>query len=343
MPASWLVRKRKGELLELAHQARIPDADGLLKDDLVDALQEALENGEAIYGKSSVFRDFYERSTGSPIKRERASPSDALAVVKQRRRQTLKSTDSDEATPDKALATRTPRAVSRVTSRVSQVDLPASPSQLAEVADQSFQIAKTKAQELWDKTRAEEFIATVRENASSVVVIQLAVLLFESAGLVYNTIAWTHAFTTPPSLYNKPVHLPDASLLLTSKFWAPATLWSLTNWFLPLVFSYFFNLTLRSNTRHKSSNKTYTVDPLTFNIARALLAYIVYYVPVAAPAANLVNAAPGATRAKDRSWGPFSATTVGTVLDEVPGQYNGIQIGSIIGVLVSLYDAALKK
>jgi hypothetical protein len=25
MPASWLVRKRKGELLELAHQAKIPE------------------------------------------------------------------------------------------------------------------------------------------------------------------------------------------------------------------------------------------------------------------------------------------------------------------------------
>jgi hypothetical protein len=220
--------------------------------------------------------------------------------------------------------------------------LPASPSQLAEVADQSFQAAKTKAQELWEKTRVEEFVATVRENASSVVVIQLAVLFIESAGLEWNTLVTTHAFNTPPSLYNKAVYLPDLSLLLTSNFWAPATLWSLTNWFLPLLFSYFFNLTLRSNTHHKSSNKTYTVDPLTFNIARGLLAYSAYYVPTIAVPVSMVTD-PGAVVARDLSWGPFAADTVKTVLEKVPGQYNGIQIGSVIGILVSLYDAALKK
>lgn len=72
-------------------------ADGLLKDDLVDALYDHLETNETRYGKLSTFDDFYRR-TGSPVKRERSSPVDtALAVTKPqaRRRQTLvKSADS---------------------------------------------------------------------------------------------------------------------------------------------------------------------------------------------------------------------------------------------------------
>ena len=52
------------------------------------------------------------------------------------------------------LSEATPKAVSRRVSEVfNQVDIPASPAQLAEVADQSFQEIQTKAGELWDRTR----------------------------------------------------------------------------------------------------------------------------------------------------------------------------------------------
>jgi hypothetical protein len=240
--------------------------------------------------------------------------------------------------------TRTPRVVSRVASRVSQVDLPASPAQLAEVADQSFQAAKTKAGELWDKTRIEEAIEIVRENASSVVFIQLAVLFVEAVGLEWNTLKTAHAFDSPSvaqlNMSSREVYLPDLRILLTNDFWAPATLWSLTSWVLPLLFSYFFNLTLRSNTRHKSSSKQYTIDPLTFNIARALLAYNAY--SLATVDAGLAGQ-PGTIVARTPGWGPFAEATVNTVRTQVPGGYYGLQIGSIVGILVSLYDAALKK
>jgi hypothetical protein len=220
------------------------------------------------------------------------------------------------------------------------VDLPASPSQLAEVADQSFQAAKTKASEIWEKTRIEEAIDAVRENASSVVFIQLAVLLVEAASLQYQTLQTVTVNPPVAALQSKQIQLPDLTMLLTSDFWAPATLWSLTSWALPLLFSYFFNLTRRSNTRHKSSNKQYTVDPLTFNIARALLAYSAYSVPVVD--AGLLGQ-PGTILARKPGWGPFADATVNTVREHVPGKYAGLQIGSIIGILVSIYDAALKK
>ena len=255
--------------------------------------------------------------------------------------------NSEEQTPVKqaqALVARAPRTVSRVVSRVSQVDIPASPAQLANVADQSFQVARTKAGELWKKTYIEEAVEFVREHASTVTAVDLVVLLIEAFGLQWNTLAVEPAFSTPAiasiGVSSKQVSLPDYTKLLTSDFWAPASLWSLTSIFFPLLFSYFFNLTLRSNTRHKSSRGTYTADPLTFSIVKALLQYVVY-APIAFP-----SPIPADSKAADivyPAWGPFSGSTRLTVSQSVPGGYPGLQIGAAIGVLVAIYDAALKK
>ncbi|KAJ4359279.1 hypothetical protein N0V95_002290 [Ascochyta clinopodiicola] len=378
MSHSWLQKKRKGELIELAQTAKLADADGYLKDDLVLLLENHLNNNETAFANHPEFRDYYGRG-GSPVKRERSSP-EGLATVKTTRRRTLVKAPSEEPTPEKKTlaATRTPRTIiqsalppaprtvqsasqtlsrtaqdltqtlsqqtpraipRRVSEIVNEVDIPASPSQLAEVADQSFQAARTKASELWDRTRVDEFKEFIRENVSSVAAIQTLILLVEAAGLQFNTLQTTPAFAL--DLANSHyVHVPDFWTLLTSEWWAPATLWSLTSWVLPFIFSYFFNLTLRSNTNHKSSYRQYPADPLVFNIAKAILAYSAYRLPIVD--ATLVGEA-GLARAVDLSWGPFSEQSVGVVRNNVPGGYHGLQIGAVVGILVSLYDAALKK
>jgi len=257
------------------------------------------------------------------------------------------SVSSEDSTPIKsvtsAVATRTPRVVSRVSQRVADVDLPASPAQLAEYADQSFQVAKTKATEIWEQTRIDAAREWLRENVSSVSAIQTLILVIEATGLQYNTLKSTYAFDTPSALNvnSRQVELPDLWLLLTSDWWAPATLWSLTSWVLPLIVSYFFNLTLRSNTHHKSSNRQYQIDPFTFNIAKAILAYSAYFIATTADAQ--LAGQPNQYVPQNIGWGPFSAESVSKVRDNVPGGYHGVQIGALVGVLVSLYDAALKK
>lgn len=359
MSHSWLQRKRKTELQELAKGANIPDADSLLKDDLVAALEEALEANETTFAKQRAFSDYYNRA-GSPIKRERSSP-EILTVTKTRtRRQTLNKnsdTPEDASTPDKpslvsrALA-RTPREVSTITRRVSErahqatprvseVDIPASPAQLAEIADESFQAVKERATELWDRTHIDEWREWFRETASSVSAIQTLILVTEAVALQWNTITDTTYITTTPATagFNSiEVRVPDLTKLVGSGWWGPATLWSVTNWALPLLFSYFFNLTLRTNTRQKSQKSQYTIDPFTFNIAKAILAYSAYreyYV--------YITGHPDTVLAQKPGWGPFSGESVATVRDNVVGGYYGIQIGSLVGLLVSLYDAALKK
>ncbi|KAF1850574.1 uncharacterized protein K460DRAFT_272756 [Cucurbitaria berberidis CBS 394.84] len=344
MSHSWLQRKRKGELIDLAQKAKLPDADGYLKDDLVEWLEDHLNSNETTYAKRAEFRDFYGRS-GSPIKRERSSPSQALLVTKPRRR-TLVKAPSEEPTPEKSsLVTRTPRAVSRRVSQVlSEVDIPASPAQLAEVADQSFQVVKTKATELWDRSQIDDIKELVRENASSVAAIQTLILLIEAVGLQWNTLETTAATTLPDQVSKHTGFLfllvPNFTALLSSEWWSPAILWSLTSWVLPLVFSYFFNLTLGSNTKRRSSDRQYPADPLTFNIVKAILVYSAFRIHTID--AGVVGE-PGIARVNDYSWGPFSAETVGVVRNNVPGKYMGLQIGAWVGILVSLYDAALKK
>lgn len=378
MSHSWLQKKRKGELIELAQTVKLADAEGLLKDDLVLALEDHLDSNESTYAKHPDFIKYYSRG-GSPVKREQSSPEPFLSKIGTRRRTIVKE-PSVEATPERKVpySTRTPRAVAQstaqsasktvepviqslsqtvqdvtrslpkqtprpVSKRVSQIgneiDLPASPSQLAEVVDESLQAARTKASELWEKTRVDEIKEAVRENVSSVAAIQTLILLVEAAGLQFNTLQTTPAFAINAE-NSQYLHIPDFWTLLTSEWWAPATLWSLTSWVLPFVFSYFFNLTLRSNTNQKSSYRQYPADPLMFNIVKAVLAYSAYRLPIID--ASLVGEA-GLAKAIDLSWGPFSEQTVGVVRNNVPGGYHGLQIGAVVGILVSLYDAALKK
>lgn len=213
------------------------------------------------------------------------------------------------------------------------------------MADQSFQVAKTKAAELWDRTRIDELREFVRENVSSVSAIQTLILIIEASGLQYNTLVTEYALQTPAvgglGVRSRDVHLPNLWLLLTSEWWGPATLWSVTSWALPLFFSYFFNLTLRSNTRHRSSGRQSSVDPLTFNIVKAILAYSAYHIHTQVDAA--LAGQPDVFVAQTPGWGPFHESSVNVVRNNVPGGYYGLQIGAVVGVLVSLYDAALKK
>jgi hypothetical protein len=265
-----------------------------------------------------------------------ARPSSTVPLVRR---------ESNGVTPRRVSeTTTTPRRVSS-TVRQPSVDLPTSPSQLADVADQSFTIVRERATELWDRSRIDEWKEYIRENVSSVSAIQTLILVIEASGLQWNTLGTIYAFDTSSSpalrLPSRSIHLPDPTLLLTSNWWGPATLWSLTSWVLPLLFSYFFNLTLRTNTNHKSASRQSTIDPLTFNIVKAILAYSAYHISTQADVA--LTGQPNAYEAQNLAWGPFDASSVSTVRNNVPGGYYGLQIGAVVGVLTSLYDAALRK
>lgn len=64
-------------------------ADGLLKDDLVLALEGHLNRNETTYAKHPDFTSYYSRG-GSPVKREQTSPEPFSTVKSTRRRMLVK-------------------------------------------------------------------------------------------------------------------------------------------------------------------------------------------------------------------------------------------------------------
>jgi len=131
MSHSWLQRKRKGELLELAQKSRLADADGLLKDDLVDLLSAHLNAHETTYAKNPEFRDYYSRA-GSPLKRDRSSPSDAATLTRSRRRTLVREPSEEPVAMEKKRAGNpyaachlSPRVAGAERSRYPGVSVPA--------------------------------------------------------------------------------------------------------------------------------------------------------------------------------------------------------------------------
>lgn len=170
-----------------------------------------------------------------------------------------------------------------------------------------------------------------RETLSTVTSILFCVSAFELYYIRPEILSNRYAFTIPAisavGTSDYPVYLPDMFLLLTSSFWSPALTWVFTSILVPSAFGYFFNLNANSHsgprTRARAVNET-VVDPLTFSIVKALLAYVVY--------------AQGVTFC-----GLLSELSIARLNNAVYGGYRGVLVGTAITGLVSIYDAALKK
>jgi hypothetical protein len=215
------------------------------------------------------------------------------------------------------------------------VPLPPSPSQIVDAIDRQTTIYKKKAAELYKEAGVTEGAYSLREALSNVVSIELGLLGIEALGLSYEVLPLRYAFTIPaitlPLLKTSawPVALPDLFLLLTSHFWQPFLLWSATSLLAPLLFAFFINLTLpKPKPSHAARAHTptplYSFDPLIFNIAKAVITWLVY--------------------SQGLTFSGYAAPAVAKrVISAIPGGYEGIMIGTGIGALVSLYEAVLRK
>jgi hypothetical protein len=192
----------------------------------------------------------------------------------------------------------------------------------------------SKLSAAWKKSGLTELADYVREMLSSVHGIEIVVALLEAYALQKQTLPWTTTVKIPPIKIfwmdqETVVPLPNLFEILTARFWSTSLLWLLTSVMLPSLFGYFFNLTLtgRSHgpaTRHSVKKPTHKIDPLTFNVVKALVSWLVYSQGI-------------------RFGGFIANETVDRVNGAVFGGYQGIVIGSAIGATASLYDAILKK
>ncbi|MCJ1341220.1 hypothetical protein MMC09_006516 [Bachmanniomyces sp. S44760] len=340
-PSSWLVKQRKPELVELAEQVGLKDYENLKKSDLESALDEHLRANQAKLSRESKLEAFFKRirdpSGGSPTKKEQAVAvlsGDEPKPKPKARRQTkakeeLEKTDVTEGEPSNALVPRTPRTS---ISFGRNLTLPPSPSQLADQIDQQTANIRSSISKTWQKTGISAYTQQTRDMLSSIVTIELLAITVEVFGLEGTIlpilklagIPASKTLGTPPIF----IKIPDVFTMLTPGFWGPFSLWLTTSLLLPLVFAYFFNLTLKAKHGHvkhaKSVPPTSQYDPLSYHISKALIAWTVY--------------------SQGFRFGGFLTDQSVALIDRaLPGGYACILVGSGIGVLVSIYDAVLKK
>src|SRR6202000_1623252 len=119
--------------------------------------------------------------------------------------------------------------------------------------------------------------------------------------------------------------IPDLFLLLTSSFWGPATLYLFTTILVPLFAAYFVNLTSKPRSRSShTAHFNYAFDPLTFNIVKALLVFVIF--------------------GQDVTFGGLvDLEYVARINSALYGGWQGVLVGSGIGALVTLYEAIIKK
>ncbi|KIW09017.1 hypothetical protein, variant [Verruconis gallopava] len=321
---TYLSKQKKGDLQDMAKQAGLSGYDDMLKDDLVTALDEKLRADSSKFAGNPIFAEFYKRG-GSPTARRRKT---IVAKVKDEAADAVNGAEDAAADTSTALATRTPRAVQRIAERV---PLPPSPKVVSDYIARSQASFSTKLSDMYKKSGTTEAIEGVRDTASTVVAIEVLCNLIEAVGLQTETFPWRYAFDIPaiPAIKSHAyaVKLPDFFVLVTSFFWAPSTLWLTTSLFVPLLFAYFFNFSLSirgQGARTRSSPHVYKFDPLTYNVSKALVTWLVYSQGF-------------------RFNGFWSDETVARVDGALFGGYQGVLIGTAIGALASLYEAILQK
>ena len=209
---------------------------------------------------------------------------------------------------------------------------PPSPAVVADAIERQTAVVTTKVGAFMDRSGVSEAADFMREMLSSVHGIETVITLIEALGLQRETLPWTTSLTLPPIRFIKSeesiVFLPNLFEILTAKFWNTSLLWLTTTAMLPALFGYFFNLTLhggRTGLQTRSSGKKpqHTVDPLTFNVTKALLSWLIY--------------------SQGIRFGFLANETVDRVNVAVFGGVQGLMIGAAIGGLASVYDAVLKK
>ncbi len=217
----------------------------------------------------------------------------------------------------------------------SSVPLPPSPAAVTDAIDRQTIKIRRRVSGLYSESGIHETSDSFRDLLSNPIAINVIALLIEAYGLRQEVLPGKIAGFVPAIPYVKndktPVYLPDLFLLLDKSFWAPFSLWVMTSMMLPLICAYFINIPLKTSSTHQYATRraaqitpSNQFDPLVYNIAKALVAYIVY-----AQHYTLL--------------GLFQHFTITTVNENVLGGYQGIITGAAIAGVIGLYEAILKK
>lgn len=239
--------------------------------------------------------------------------------------------DDSEFEPSKSVVQRSPRTS---LSFVSTVPLPPSPSVVVDQIDQQAANVRNTLDALWDQSGISQVSDTLRDKLSNTAIIETLALVVELYGLRIAILpnkcfgmipSYNFLNTSTPKLDLK---VPDVFALLDPVFWSTSSFWFATSVLLPLTFAYYFNFIRKAKRgpgRHtKASSAVGQYDLLTFNIAKALVAWSVYSQGI-------------------RLGGLVGDDTVQRIEGSIPGGHQGILIGAGIGALTSIYEVLLAQ
>ena len=160
--------------------------------------------------------------------------------------------------------------------------LPPSPTVVVDEVEEASTRLYAGLDDLYTLSGIPEAIDWAREGCSSIATVHLAFLLMEAYGLSTAVMQWTYIFDFPSiRLIGTPsfaVKIPDLFVMLSSSFWSPLLLWSATSIFIPLIFAYFFNLTVHTVKRNNARVRVvrYNYDPFTYNVVKFMCVSTVY-------------------------------------------------------------------
>lgn len=207
----------------------------------------------------------------SPIAAASSSARKAIATVS--------STVTSALSPSGQLISRTP-APRASTRRRSELPGPPSPSDVADVVEYESTKFASGVHDLYVRSGITENIEYLREMCSSVTAVQMTFLMLEAFALQRRVLPWRYMFDIPATGFTGSIaiFLPDLFVLLTGFYWSTTLLWSATSIFVPMLFAYFYNLTMRDVKRGNArvTVAKYAADPFTYNVVKALLTWLVY-------------------------------------------------------------------
>lgn len=184
----------------------------------------------------------------------------------------------------------------------------------------------TRINDLYERVGVSENIEYLREVCSTVPAVHLTFGALEAFALLRALMPWKYAFDLPAidvlHTSSFAVKLPDLFVLLTGYWWTTTLLWASTSILVPLLFGYFYNLTVKNVGRGQT--RKYTIDPLTFSVAKGVATWLVYCKGV-------------------DFFGIVSPVVAERVDAAIFGGHTAVLVGSGISALASLYEAAQKK
>lgn len=207
--------------------------------------------------------------------------------------------------------------------------LPPSPTVVVDEVEHATTRFYAGLDDLYTLSGIPEVIDWARESCSSLAAVHATFLFIEAYGLSKVVMPWVYAFDTPAvhaiGLPSQAVKIPNLFALLTPDFWLPTLLWSATNLFIPLIFAYFYNLTVHTVKRNNAKVRVvrYNYDPFTFNVVKCILVSTVY-------GAYVLH-------------GYVSNVLVQIVDQSQYGGYNGVLMGCYVCGLYSLWEATQRR